>query len=229
MSRYDSLGDRMKGYENISRHYLMRRTPVVIRLDGKAFHSYTKNLDKPYSEALHTIRQEVLERLCKSLQGAVIGYAQSDELSIILKDWQSLETSAWFDNNLQKIVSVTSSMCTANWNYLAHWKNLTTKLAMFDCRAFNIPKEEVANYLLWRQQDWERNSIQMLAQSLYSHKQLQNKSCAQLVTMFEQEHGIVWGNLESWKKQGEWWVDGELIEGDFLVKNNRELLDGIMA
>ena len=229
MSRYDSLGDRMKGYENVSRHYLMRRTPVVLRLDGKAFHSYTKNFDKPYSKPLHDIRKEVLSRLCKSIQGAVIGYAQSDELSIILKDWQSLETSAWFDNGLQKIVSVTASMCTANWNYLAWRDNLTSKMAMFDCRAFNIPREEVTNYLLWRQQDWERNSIQMLAQSLYSHKQLQGKSCPQLVAMIEEEHGIVWGNLESWKKQGEWWLEGEEINYDFLVKNNRESLDGIVA
>lgn len=224
-----SLGDRMKGYENVNRNYLMKRVPVIVRLDGKAFHTYTKKCDKPFDQNLHEIRLKTLKYLCENVQGCIIGYSQSDEISLVLKDFETFTTSAWFDYNIQKIVSVTASMCTMAWNTAAHeyanWRKLTPD-ALFDSRAFNLPKEEVVNYLIWRQQDWERNSVQMLAQSLYSHKQLHGKSCKILVAMIEEDHGIVWGNLECWKKQGEIWVDGELGSGIF--KDNRKNLEAII-
>lgn len=193
------LGDRMKGYENISRHKLMRRTPVIIRLDGKCFGSYTKNCDRPYDEDLHNIRYNTMQYLVDNIQGCILGYSQSDEISLVLKDWQTLQTDAWFDNNLQKICSITASMTTAYWNNFTNrnWyedsedNQKFTQLAMFDSRAWNLPKEEVVNYLVWRQQDNERNSVQMLAQSLYSHKELQGLSCPKLITKIEEDHGII--------------------------------------
>lgn len=230
-----SLGDRMKGYENVNRNYLIKRMPVVIRLDGKAFHTYTRGCDKPYDEQLHEVRQSTLQYLCENIQGCIIGYSQSDELSLVLKDWQTFTTSAWFDNNLQKIVSVSASMCTMKWNmlcsgYIEHCNLMgidyeLVNNAVFDSRAFNVPKEEVVNYLIWRQQDWERNSVQMLGQSLYSQKQLHGLSCPQIITKVEEEHGIVWGNFEPWKKQGEVWIKDICIVPDFIFKNNREMLE----
>lgn len=230
-----SLGDRMKGYENVNRNYLIKRMPVVIRLDGKAFHTYTRGCDKPYDEQLHEVRQSTLQYLCENIQGCIIGYSQSDELSLVLKDWQTFTTSAWFDNNLQKIVSVSASMCTMKWNmlcsgYIEHCNLMgidyeLVNNAVFDSRAFNVPKEEVVNYLIWRQQDWERNSVQMLGQSLYSQKQLHGLSCPQIITKVEEEHGIVWGNFEPWKKQGEVWIKDIGIVPDFIFKNNREMLE----
>jgi tRNA(His) guanylyltransferase len=227
-----SLGDRMKGYENVNRNYLMKRTPVIIRLDGKAFHTYTKDCDRPFDPNLHDIRQNALDYLCKNIQGAIIGYSQSDELSIVLKDWQTFTTSAWFDNNIQKICSVSASMCTMLWNIEAgaykNWEKVSPN-AVFDSRVFNVPKEEVVNYLLWRQQDWERNSVQMLAQSLYSHKQIQGISNDALVGKIEQEFGIVWGNLESWKKQGEVWIKDLGLVENCLFKNEREQLEKLIG
>lgn len=224
-----SLGDRMKGYENVNRNYLMKRTPVVIRLDGKAFHTYTKNCDKPFDQLLHEVRSNTLRYLCENIQGCIVGYSQSDEISLIIKDWQTFTTSAWFDYNIQKLASVTASMCTMFWNNQAgifkYWDKLTCG-AVFDSRVFNLPKEEVVNYLVWRQQDWERNSIQMLAQSLYSHKELQGISCKDLVTKIEEEFGIVWGNLEPWCKQGEVWIDGVL--GSAIIKDSRKSLEALI-
>lgn len=234
-----SLGDRMKGYENVNRNYLMKRTPVIIRLDGKSFHTYTRGCDKPYDTQLHEVRKSTLQYLCENIQGCIIGYSQSDELSLVLKDWQTFTTSAWFDNNLQKIVSVSASMCTMKWNsnvikenyfpYLGGYMETEGQTllpnAVFDSRAFNVPREEVVNYLIWRQQDWERNSVQMLGQSLYSQKQLQGLSCPQIITKVEEEHGIVWGNFEPWKKQGEVWIKDIGIVPDFIFKDNREMLE----
>jgi tRNA(His) guanylyltransferase len=225
-----SLGDRMKQYERVSQTKLMRRSPVILRLDGKAFHTYTKDCDKPYDHHLHTIRSEVMGYLCENIQGCLFGYSQSDEISLVLKDWTTLQTDAWFDNKVQKLCSVAASMCTAKWNSMTS-NPLTCpdpffgKLAMFDCRAFNLPKEEVVNYLIWRQQDWERNSVQMLAQSLYSHKELQGLSCKQLITKVEEEHDIIWGNLPSWMKRGEFWMKDNVWEEVPLFKEVRQQLN----
>jgi tRNA(His) 5'-end guanylyltransferase len=223
-----SLGDRMKGYENVNRNFLTKRTPVVIRLDGKAFHTYTKGLDKPYDTKLHITRKDTLKYLCENIQGAIIGYSQSDELSIVIKDWQTFTTSAWFDNNIQKIVSVSASMCTMFWNRTANCV-LGIDGAIFDSRVFNVPKEEVVNYLLWRQQDWERNSVQMLAQSLYSHKEIQGISNDALVGKIEWEFGIVWGNLDPWAKQGEVWIKDLGLVESCLFKNEREQLEKLIG
>jgi tRNA(His) 5'-end guanylyltransferase len=234
MSDTTSLGDRMKEYERVTTSQkLMSRTPIIIRLDGKAFHTYTKGCKKPYDRDLHEVRQHTLMYLCENIQGVVFGYSQSDELSLVLKDWDTFQTQGWFDNKLQKLCSVSASMCTAYWNervltvtYGLH--NKVSDVAIFDSRVFNLPKEEVVNYLVWRQQDWERNSVQMLAQSLYSHKELQGLSCKQLVTKVEEEHDIVWGNLPTHQKRGEFWIRGEGLVDTPIFKDSRQELEQLL-
>ena len=219
-----SLGDRMKAYEKVSQSKLMRRTPVVIRLDGKAFHTFTRGMEKPFSGVLHEARQNTLEYLCENIQGCVYGYSQSDEISLVLKDWQKFTTSAWFDNNLQKIVSISASMCTAVFNKeLSKLQEVQTP-ALFDSRAFNLTTDEVVNYLVWRQQDWERNSVQMLARSKYSHKQCHKKSCKELLAMLEADYDVVWGELQPWEKQGEVWVHSLGIQKNVRFMENRDAL-----
>lgn len=203
-----SLGDRMKRYEKVHNIQLMQRTPIIIRLDGKAFHTYTKGFTKPFDEDLALVREATLEYLCENIQGCIFGYSQSDEISLVLKNYETFQTQGWFDNKLQKIVSVAASMCTAEFNRLAK-ENNTEKfkgLALFDARAFSLPRDEVVNYLIWRQQDWERNSIQMCAQSKMQHSDLQNKSCKELVTILEKDYDLIWGNLPSKQKRGEFWT-----------------------
>lgn len=116
-NKRDSLGDRMKNnYENRAKTYLTRRMPVIIRLDGKAFHTFTKGLKKPYDEIFHNTMNATMKYLCENIQGCKLGYTQSDEITLLLTDYDTLDTDAWFDNNVQKICSVSASMATMAFN-----------------------------------------------------------------------------------------------------------------
>ena len=198
----DNLGNRMKNYESVFKTKLIRRTPAIIRLDGKAFHSWTKGLERPFDEGLHNVMTLTAQALVSEIQNAVLAYTQSDEISILLNDWKQLNTEQWFNANIQKIVSVSASIATGNFNTIYNNCVGSRRLAFFDSRVFNLPKEEIVNYFIWRQQDATRNSIQMLAQSYFSHKQLQHKNTSQLQDMLMLEKGINWNNLDVWKKRG---------------------------
>lgn len=193
-----SLGDRMKKqYENRSRIYLQRRTYTIIRIDGKAFHTYTLGLEKPFDTKFCRDMDKTTEFLCRNIQGAQFGYVQSDEISILLTDFESISTEAWFDANLQKMCSISASLATAFFNTCR-----PGKLAMFDSRVFQIPdRTEVENYFIWRQKDAVTNSIQSLAQSIFSHKELENKSCNQLQEMCFQK-GTNWNDINPGYKRG---------------------------
>jgi len=174
----DSMGDRMKDYENRTRYFLPRRCYTLIRIDGKAFHTYTKNLDRPFDDGLRTDMQETMKALCESIQGCKLGYTQSDEITLLLTDFDDIATDAWFDGNLQKMVSVSASMASAYFN-LNRAKRYGAKFtpAIFDSRAWTVADPwEAYNAFLWRQQDCTRNAVQMVARSLASHKECQNKN-----------------------------------------------------
>lgn len=191
----DDLGDRMKNqYEDRTRYYLPRRTYTIIRLDGCHFHTYTRGLDKPFDKGLSEDIDNAIIAMLPEIQGAVFAYTQSDEISILLTDFATPQTSAWFDGNLQKIGSVAASIITAEFNKrrltrFGKWcdKQLVEKvveniidtfdLAYFDARVFTIPdRTEVMNYFIWRNQDCSRNSVSMVAQANFSHKELQGVS-----------------------------------------------------
>jgi tRNA(His) guanylyltransferase len=210
----DALGDRMKEfYEDRTRIKLPRRTFTIIRIDGKAFHTYTKGLQRPFDQGLIDDMNETTAYLCKNIQGAKFGYVQSDEISLVLTDFDDLGTHAWFDNNLQKMVSVAASMATAKFNQLrmsraCSYSQLEKdyidefKLAMFDARAFQIPFiDEVKNYFIWRQQDAVRNSISSVAQSLYSTKELHGVKTDQMQELIFQK-GINWNDYDFRMKRG---------------------------
>lgn len=223
MDRSD-LANRMKTYyEEIPKAKLMRRTPVIIRLNGKAFHTFTRGFVKPFDDILIASMQETMKYLCENIQGCVFGYTQSDEISLVLIDYKNLNSSAWFDYEVQKMCSISASMATMyfnkifeinvnNWydkNFSYETNKLNTaynkaieKGAMFDSRCFNLPKEEVTNYIYWRQLDATRNSIQMLGQSEFSHKELHKKTCNMIQDMLLTEKNINWNNLPVYKKRG---------------------------
>ncbi len=199
MSKNCVIMSRMKeNYENRSRHYLLRRTPVIIRIDGKAFHTYTRHLTKPFDTGLINDMRQTTLYLCENIQGAKLGYTQSDEISILVTDYDNLKTDAWFDYNIQKMCSISASLATGIFNQL---RNNQKSLAFFDARAFNVPREEVANYFLARQKDAVKNSISMLAQSLYPHKELDKKNQSDMQEMcFQKGHN--WNDLDYSKKRG---------------------------
>lgn len=206
MSSKDSLGDRMKGnYENAFRVYLPKRMPVILRLDGKAFHTLTRKFSKPYDAIFMSMMDRTALYLCDQIQGAELAYVQSDEISILLHNYKRFTSEAWFDNNLQKMVSVGAALASSHFSRST---SVILPLVQFDCRAFVLPETEVANYFIWRQQDWERNSVQMLAQSLFSHRELQGKNCKDLLDMcFERGHN--WGDRSNSERFGRCIVRGE--------------------
>lgn len=210
----DSLGDRMKRYEDASRHYLTSRLPLIIRLDGKAFHTWTRGLPRPYCASLMAAMNEVALYLCKGVQNCVMAYTQSDEISLLLIDYKAQDTCSWFDSNLQKIVSVSAGMASAKLTALSPTIFGGTRddlrLATFDARAFVLPPHEIENYFIWRQQDWERNSLQMLAQSLYSQKELHGKGRAELNELCFRK-GFNWADLSSHLKNGRVAVQRQVV------------------
>lgn len=225
MSVHDELGCRMKEYyEKIPKTKLMRRTPVIIRIDGKAFHSFTRGFKRPFDDILIDSMQRTMKCLCENIQGCVLGYHQSDEISLVLVDYQRLNSDAWFDYEIQKICSIAASMATLAFNKIFEkncieysqvipvtesrckimntYSKATEKGAMFDARCFNIPKEEVTNYIFWRQLDAIRNSIQMVGQANFSHKELHSKSCNQVQDMLMAQKGIDWDDYSVYQKRG---------------------------
>jgi len=221
MPTHDDLGIRMKGYEYVTRTHLMRRTPAIIRVDGKAFHTFTRGFKRPFDSVLIIAMQKTMRRLCENIQGCVLGYTQSDEISLVLVDYKTLNTAAWFDYNIQKCASVAASMATMAFHqafesgiaeycdtilpeqkYVDALMNALSKGAMFDARVFSIPKEEVCNCIYWRQLDAVRNSIQMVGQAHFSHNEMLGKSCNQIQEMLFSERGINWNDFPDHQKRG---------------------------
>jgi tRNA(His) 5'-end guanylyltransferase len=215
----DALGNRFKTYyEDRFRTKLPRRAYTIIRVDGKSFHTYTKGLNRPFDEGLIEDMNLTAAFLCKNIMGAKLAYVQSDEISILITDFDTQYTQAWFDYNIQKMVSIASSLATSEFNRLRLVRSCTDfdgdlhfdamdqeeiinfKMAQFDARVFQIPSRiEVENYFIWRQQDAVRNSISSVAQSLYSHKELNGVKTNEMQEMILQK-GINWNDYDFRKK-----------------------------
>lgn len=233
MPVHDDLGNRMKTfYEQIPKTKLMRRTPVIIRIDGKAFHTFTRGFKRPFDEILIKTMQETTKYLCENIQGCVLGYTQSDEITLVLVDYQRFESCAWFDYEIQKICSISASMATMKFNqifsdlvtdawnemdyvenkdYLEALDKACSKGAMFDARVFNIPKEEVTNCVYWRQLDASRNSIQMVGQANFSHKELHCKTCNDIQDMLMLQKNINWNDFPTHQKRGTCVVRNKIV------------------
>lgn len=254
----DDLGNRMKTfYEEIPKTRLMRRCPVICRLDGRSFHTFTRGSKRPFDDVLIRTMQETAKYLCENIQGCQLAYTESDEISLLLIDYQRFETSAWFDYEIQKMCSISASMATVAFNKIfcdmvgeLHIKGslekeyscilykAAQKGAMFDARVFNIPKEEVTNYFYWRQLDASRNSIQMVGQANFSHKELQNKSCNDIQNMLMTQKWINWNNFPTYQKRGSCVVkenyldatpestDSELIRSRWIIDKNIPIFRG---
>ncbi len=252
MPIHDDLGTRMKEYyESVPKTHLMRRTPVAIRIDGKAFHSFTRGFGKPFDQILGDSMVQTMEFLCQNIQGCVFGYTQSDEITLILIDYKNLDTDAWFSYEVQKMCSIAASMATMAFNkffyqnaivnyasiakidtpeYCAVLEKAAENGAMFDARCFNIPKEEVTNLIYWRQLDAARNSIQMVGQANFSHKELQGCSCNTIQDMLHEQRGINWNDYPiRWKRGVAWTKDNGIDYNMPILKGeDRKYVDKII-
>ena len=228
----DDIGTRMKNfYEQIPKTKLMRRCPVAIRIDGKAFHTYTRHFKRPFDSVLMRAMQETMKYLCENIQGCVLGYTQSDEITLILVDYEKINSSAWFDYEVQKLCSVSASMATMRFNqvfarlvqevkeeetedpkYIKVLDKACETGAMFDSRCFNIPKEEVTNLVYWRQLDASRNSIQMVGHANFSQKQMHGKSTGDIQDMLMLEKNINWNDFPVACKRGSCCIRGQADE-----------------
>lgn len=198
----DTLGDRIKRYEAAAFHQLTPRTPVMIRVDGRAFHTYTKGMERPFDHTLMDAMQYATMFTAKDMQGFRLGYTQSDEATFLITDTENLDTQGWFGYELNKIVSLSASLFTAHfYSYMIAINHDSNSIATFDARAFNVPEDDVPNVFVWRQRDWERNSLQMLARAHFSHKELMGKRRQCMHDMLHAK-GINWADLSPAEKNG---------------------------
>ena len=232
------LAKRMKDYEMRDRYFLQKRIPVAIRVDMRAGHTFTRGFKRPFDDIFMKSMQETAKYMCENMGNAKLAYVQSDEITIILTDYDTLETDCWFNYRTDKLCSISASMATMAFNkfFEANVKNYIRNImpniltplaetymkaaekgAMFDARCFNIPKEEVTNLIYWRQLDATRNSIQMVGQANFSHKELQNKSCNDIQDMLHKQKGVNWNDLPVYQKRGSC-----CIKEEYAVNNNGE-------
>lgn len=219
------LAKRMKDYEIRDRYFLQKRIPVAIRVDMRAGHTFTRGFKRPFDDIFMKSMQETAKYMCENMGNAKFAYVQSDEITIILVDYDTLETDCWFNYRTDKLCSISASMATMAFNkyfseniikynsthdplieenkrLIERYVNAAEKGAMFDARCFNIPKEEVTNLIYWRQLDATRNSIQMVGQANFSHDELQNKTCDMIQDMLMTKYGINWNNFTIPCKRG---------------------------
>lgn len=224
--------ERMKGYEKSSSNYLVKKVPVIIRLDGRAFKTLTKDLHKPYDEVILSCMQDTMKYLCDNIQGCVFGYTQSDEITLVLTDYENLDSCAWFDYNAQKLASVSASMATyafimafiksicyfndKDTSYAEILSSTIRKNISFDARAFNVPKEDVINNIIWRQQDCINNSIISIGRTHYSHDELVGKTQKCILHMLEDKY-VYWEDYSNAIKYGVCcYKNGKKTEDDYL-------------
>lgn len=238
----DDLGNRMKEYESRNRYFLQKRIPVVIRLDMRAGHTYTRGFGRPFDDIFIAAMQNTAKYLCENIQNVKLSYQQSDEITLVLVDYDKLNTECFFEYRVDKLCSIVASMATMAFNkaiedttdlafnkefyelglgstpsedeedvYNDELEGLEEKYdkyyskvgkAMFDARCCNLPKEEVTNNLYWRQLDATRNSIQMVGQANFSHKELHGKSCNQIQDMLMEQKNINWNDYPTYQKRG---------------------------
>jgi len=206
MTKSDGLdiGNRMKQYENVSCWTMPHRIPVIIRIDGRAFHTITRQrFGKAWSQEFVEQMVETAKTVISDIQGCNICYSQSDEISFLLTDYKTISTDGWFDYDARKMISISASLASSVFSRL-YGKNVC-----FDSRCFSLPQDEVCNYFIWRQIDATRNAIQMAGREYFSHKQLQNVSCNQIQEMLWQEKNINFNDFSIHRKRGWCVVNGE--------------------
>ncbi len=200
----DSLATRMKSYEDNNR---LDKGATIIRVDGKSFHTWTKKIGakRPFDDVVHDCMAYATKRVAIEMQGFRMAYTQSDESTFLLTNLKEKE-GAWFDYKVQKLASITASMFThffnAHYEHAVITRGYPSIAAFFDARAFSIPVADAANAFVWRQQDWNRNSVQMLGQHYMSHAQMQGKTAGVVRSTLKDKYQIDWFGLEDWQKFG---------------------------
>lgn len=188
----------MNEYEEVYSYKLSPKTPIIVRVDGVCFHNYLKHLEKPYCEEFANAMIEATRLLVAEIPDAKIGYTQSDEASILINAPDFADQ--WYRNRTTKIVSIVASMMTARFNSLT--KDILPRgQALFDARAFTLPKEEVCNYFIVRQEDATKNSVHGYARKLFTQAELVGRSRREMIDMMF-GRGFKWNDLPVANRRG---------------------------
>ena len=215
----DIIGRRFKEYESVFQYKLPTKSAVIIRVDGQAFHTFTKNCQRPFDVDLVNSMRYAADETRKRMMGCKLVYVASDEASFYLTDTDNLETQSWFGNNLSKIVSIAASTFTAHFNHIytegkeENYTNVGVSTATFDARAFVVPFDDVPNYFLWRQKDWTKNSLSMLCREYYSHNELIGKSQSE-------QHELLYKVDVNWNDLSSVFKNGTYILNDGTFRSN---------
>lgn len=223
-----TLGDRMKVYEGAYDQRIIGRLPVIIRCDGKGFSKYTKTIgaEKPFDEIFSSVMAEATRSAASNIEGCLFGYTQSDEITFVLRNDQSLESTPWFANRVQKMCSVVASMVTAAFNLESVRFNSLPPMAYFDARVFAVPNiQEAINCLIWRQNDAVKNSISAACHYEVA-KKIGKKTAGKLIhglngnqqqELLFQQTGKNWNNYPTKFKRG---IGTRRIVRELLIDGN---------
>lgn len=201
------IGDRMKSYEKLNQIRLPDAEAMFVRVDGKAFHTWAKKIDaaKPFDRIVHQCMAHATRQTAREIQGFRLAYTQSDEATFLFHNLEP-GAKAWFDGKVSKLVSITASLFTYYFNdYYSDFvitHGYPRVPAFFDSRAFSTPVEDAANVFVWREQDWRRNSVQMMGQHYFGHRHMQGLDSTQVIADLRSEHGIDWFSLTGWQRYG---------------------------
>jgi len=234
----NTLADRMRGYRGVTDHVLTGRMPILAHVDGIGFSKYTRKAKKPFDEALGNVMLEVAQGIIERVQGAVFAYTQSDEINLLIHGYKTLGSQPHRGNRLQKLVADLSGPTSSHFTHLSHKIWLPGQLggireAAFAAAVFPVPENDVTNYFLHRQQDALRNSVQMLARSMYSHKQIEHKSVAEMKEMCRAK-GNPWEKLDYHWQRGACVYrsdDGDVVRDLFvpLFNHDRDYIERHLA
>lgn len=216
------IGNRMKAYERCFEYTLPKRIPVIVRIDGRAFHTITRRrFGKNWSLEFVEQMVEVAKTVSKDM-GCKFCYSQSDEVSFLLTDYETIKTDGWFKYDIRKIISVSASLAASVFSRL-HGRNIS-----FDSRCFSMPQDDVCNYFLWRQLDATRNAVQMAGREYFSHKELHQKTGYMIQEMLFQQHGINFNDYPIVRKRGFCIVSGEKDFNIPLFNQDRKYIENFV-
>lgn len=191
------LADRMKTYEEASRPTFPRRIPLIVRVDGKTFHTLTSDCVRPFDMDLMEAMDAVALALVAEVQGAQLAYVQSDEVSVLVHGYKTIHSQPWLAGDVQKMASIAASEATVAFN-----SSFKRRLGRFDARVFLVPESDVCNYFIWRQQDASRNSVHMAARAHFSHQEIGSRSTSEMQELLWQQKKINWNDFATSCKRG---------------------------
>lgn len=248
---FKNLEDKCQYYRSLTDYRLLPNSNILVMLDGKNFSKLVKNnFEKPFDDCFIRMMNETAKFLCENVQGCKFAYVQSDEISLLITDYDTPETDMLFGGRLCKIQSILASLATSEfnrwftiWNLNKCYDNVSVgefiskmKMAQFDCKAWVVPNvNDVFSYFLYRQLDCIKNSKQQTAQTYIPHKELLGKNADEQIAMCIDRCIVDWNMFEDKYKYGrfiakEVTTQTKVVKGETVIfaRNKFKVFDGFL-